>query len=722
MNRLSLFITIILFTTIAHGQKVYDYPIAPKDSSVNTYFESTIADPYQWMENPTDPRLLTWLEAQKKITRKQGRQQINKSTLQAQVASMFVDVREEKIEGYVDKVEKEEDKYEFKFEYDSYKRVPDLLYRKTDDGNFQYLVRIKDFRKTKSDNLIITDKTMNPKQDLIAVEMSHNGSDWREIRFFNLESGKVLPDTLQYLRGNSQVIWDDEGVYYDRYNKPRAGMEHLDMARGQALYYHKIGTPQAEDLILYQNPDTTGTNDFSYFKQDSTKLFFYHFYKSRGKNYKALSYATINKDKSFFLNNFLVYPNSDSISFQIEELFGDTVILKTTWDAPNGKLMKANINQRNKMEALVPEYDTPVRSVNRLGKDKIACIYADSGKYLVLIYNLDGKLLKSLDFPVGKKVDYFYEYSSDVDYTDFCVSSFFHPDIWYQLSLKDFTYKPSNTLWVPYDAKSLETKYVKYTSKDGTQVPMFITCLKNTKLDGSNPTLLYGYGGYGISVEPEFDESRVLWLLHGGILAIPDIRGGGVYNSEWEKGGRRLKKQKTIDDFIAAAEYLIKEKYTNPKKLAISGGSHGGLIVGAAITQRPELFKAAIAEAGVYDMMRAENFTSGSKNLNINEYGTVSNEQDFTNLKSYSPLHNIKKGVSYPNVLLMTGDSDDRVPPLHSYKFLATLQELGNPESLYQLYITPGSGHGGALTPVDWVNKTLFEYYFLFDQLDLEFR
>jgi prolyl oligopeptidase len=238
---------------------------------------------------------------------------------------------------------------------------------------------------------------------------------------------------------------------------------------------------------------------------------------------------------------------------------------------------------------------------------------------------------------------------------------------------------------------------------------------------GINPTLLYGYGGYGITVEPNYDPSKTLFILHGGILAVPHVRGGGAKGNNWSLEGRGLKKRNTVDDFIAAAEYLIDEKYTKSKKLAIMGASHGAMLVGAAITQRPELFKAAIAEAGPFDLLRKDKFTTGAAASNINEYGDVSQKEGFDSLLSYSPLHNIKKGVKYPNILLITGDNDDRVPPLHSYKFLTALQEKGDPTSLYQIYIVEGSGHGGALTSNTFVDYLMFKYYYLYKELDLKF-
>ena len=703
----------------SYAQKVYKYPSPPKDTAIDVYFETSINDPYQWMENPNDPRLSEWLESQAKISKKEGNKHKKVLTLRAQIASLYNDVKQKRMEGYVEKSGNPKSKYEFDYKFKNLDRFPDLRYRLRGKEFYKTLVKTKSFRLNKNDNVTITNQYVNEKYDIIAIEMSHNGSDWREVFFFDLISGKQLPDTLKFLRASSRLIWHGKNVYYDRYNQPKEGRELLDKATGQKLFYHKLGTPQSEDLMLLQNPDTTGTNSFRYFKSDD-KIFFYRFFKHRGKILRAVSFAN-NNPKSFFLKDFLIYSNSDTINLSIEEMFGDTVIIKTNWNAPNGRVLGADINQLNKPFEIIPEYDVILRRVNRLGKDKIASIYRNESRYLVLVFNLKGELLRKLDFEEGKKVKYFYENNPEATYTDFSVSSFYHPDLWYQLSLKDLTVKPSRSISVPYDPNSLETRYVKYTSKDGTKIPMYVTCLKGTKLDGSNPTLIYGYGGYGTTVEPAFDEPKALWLLHGGVLAIPNVRGGGAEGADWAEAGRRLKKQNAIDDFIAAAEYLISKKYTNNEKLGIIGGSHGGLLVGAAITQRPDLFKAAIAEAGAFDMLRFEKYTVGSVSTNINEFGTTYDSLDFINLRSYSPLHNVKKGVSYPNVLLICGDHDDRVPPLHSYKFLATLQENGDPKSTYQLYLIPGAGHGGALTAKDWIDKLLFKYYFLFDQLDLKF-
>lgn len=712
-------ILFIFSLSSSYAQKAYKYPVAARDSTMDVYFNTQIQDPYQWMENPNDPRLAEWLELQKKISKKTENNQTRKRTLRAQIASLYYAVKEDTLDGFDKSNKKSENKYEFEYDYIGYNRTPNLRYRLNDKGNFITLVDTKKFRLEKDDNIIITSNLVNEEENITAIGISRNGSDWSNVFFFDLKSGEQLPDTLKYLRTGSTLMWQGKDIYYEGHNKPKEGRELLDKATGQKLNYHKLGTKQSTDLMLYQNPDTTGSSSFSFSKLDD-KLILHHFKEIKGTVYKAISITTI-KPEFFQLKNFLIYPNNESIDIWIEELFGDSIILRTNWNAPNGKVLMANINALNKVVEFIPEYDVTLRNVSQLGKDKMACIYRNDGRYLVLIFNQAGELLRKIDFPEGKKVKYFYEKNDEAEYTNFSISSFFHPNLWYQLSLKDFTFKPIETVSVPYDAESLETRYVQYRSKDGTEIPMYITCLKETKLNGKNPTLLYGYGGYGTTVEPYFNESKMLWLLHGGILAIPNIRGGGAEGTEWAKAGRKLNKQNAIDDFISAAEYLIDEGYTNAEKLAINGGSHGGLVVGATITQRPELFKAAIAEAGVFDMLRFENYTVGSVNTNLNEFGSVSDSLDFVNLKSYSPLQNIEKSVRYPNVLLITGDKDDRVPPFHSYKFLAALQENGDPKSLYQLYLISDAGHRGALTGYDWEDVMLFKYYFLFDELGLRF-
>jgi len=434
-----------------------------------------------------------------------------------------------------------------------------------------------------------------------------------------------------------------------------------------------------------------------------------------------LSTVSLNDETSFIPKNFLVYPSSQEANFNLEAVFGDTLMLSTTSGARNGRVVKANINQENQLTEVIPQFDLPLINVLKIDGNKIAAIYADKGTNMALVFNTQGKLLKRIEAPEGKYLSDIGLDESRSGYLTFKISSFYHPELTFHLSLDNLELEPAARLEMPYDPNELETKYITYQSKDGTEIPMYLTMKKGLKMNGKNPTLIYGYGGYGITLTPEFSEELTLMVLHGGILAVPGVRGGGAKGSDWALKGRRLNKQNTIDDFISAAEYLIENKYTSPNKLALNGSSHGGLMVASVMIQRPELFKAVIAESGVYDMLRGGKYSALYVGLNENEFGSVQNKEDFENLLSYSPLHNVKSGVEYPNLLLITGDSDTRVPPFHTYKFLATLQEKASNKSLYHLYVIPDTGHDTGQTSSDYTDYLLNKIYFLFDQLGIEF-
>jgi prolyl oligopeptidase len=716
MKRVTLLALLFGLLNLAHGQKEFSYPLTFSDTTADTYFGDRISDPYRWMENPSDPRLLTWLEEQQNFTKKVSNGQTRKWELRAQLASMYHDVNRDKISSYRERNKKFTNKYDFEEKLTNFSKSSDLLFKLRDSQNYRLLIKAKDYQKQKGDKIDYTSKIVNEVNDLAVVTISVNGSDWNTGYTFDLKSGQRLPHVLQNLKG-SNVCWFGNTLYFDAYNTPAKGRELLDKGMGQKLYKLEIGKDSLPQL-LYTNPDTTGTNPFRYTIEDG-KLFIYHFLKSRNTYYNAISCADLSSTP-FFPRNFIVYPNEENIRLSVVHTSNDSVWLKTNWNAPNGMVLLANVNTPNKLSEFVPQYDMVLEQVNQLGKDKLALIYLHNGQNIALIYNHKGELLKKIDFPKGKRVRYFYEVD-DVSHTHFSVTSFFHPDLLYQISLSDLQFTPVEALTVPYDVTNLETRYVSYPSNDGTEVAMYITCRKDVKLNGRNPVMIYGYGGYGSVVEPFFEQSIALFIAHGGILAVPNVRGGGAKGSNWAMAGRRLNKQNAINDFISAAEYLIKEKYTQPEKIVANGASHGGLLVTAAMIQRPELFKAVIAEAGPYDMLRFNHYTVGGVNTNLLEFGAPNNQDDYQNLRSYSPLHNIKENVKYPNLLLITGDSDDRVPPLHSYKFMASLQAKADKTGVYTLYVTKGAGHGGALTQTDFEDLLLFKYYFLFDNLKIDF-
>lgn len=716
MKKWMLLWAVISVFNSANGQKNFIYPTAVKDTTKDIYFGELVSDPYQWMEDSTDPRLLTWLGEEEAFTMKISKRQAQKWDLRAQLATMYNDVWRNKTKAYTERDEKFMSKYSFEKKSTNDRKSRNLLFKRYDQSTYGLLIKAKDYLQEKDEKLDYHDIVVNEEKDLVVVSISVNGSDWKTGYIFDLKKGEQLPFVIKNLKA-SNLEWHGNTLYFDAYDAPLKGRELLDKAKGQKLYKLEVGTDSAPQL-LYTYPDTTGTNRFI-FSVLHNKLFLYHYIEAKGSLYKVISCANLDLP-DFSPKKFLIYPNSESINLNVVHTANDSIWLETNWDAPNGKVLLANLNTPNKLTAFIPEYDIVLKEVNQLGKNKLACIYLHEGQNTALIYNYKGELIDKLDFPKGKKLNQFYE-EEDVPLTTFSLSSFYHPDLLYQISLDNLEIKAVEALYVPYDVKKLETRYVTYASKDGTEVPMYITCNKDLKLNGDNPVLIYAYGGYGTVVEPFYDQSTALFLAHGGVLAVPNVRGGGVKGSDWTLMGRRLNKQNAIDDFIGAAEYLISQKYTQTERIAINGASHGGLLVVAAMMQRPELFNSVIAEAGPYDMLRFHKYTIGGVSTNILEFGTPENPEDYKNLKAYSPIHNIKEGVKYPNLLAITGDSDDRVPPLHSYKFMASLQEKANNEGLYTLYVTKGAGHAGQLTQEDFERLLLFKYYFLFDNLDINF-
>lgn len=710
----------ILFSLALFGQKKINYPTVEKANIYNIYHGDSIYDPYQWMENLEDPRLKDWLKDQKNILEKQKRQYVNTQKLNAQLYSMYSKTIEIVDSGYEQELYFESEKYQFDYKTVRNDRTPELLFKRTTDKRYRVLFRMRDLRRNKEDNVVVENVIINDDENLAALFVSFNGSDWREVYFCDLIKEELLPEKLTFLQNTSWLVWHGRNVYYDRYNTSDES-EITKIASGQKLYFHNVDDPQENDKLVYTNQDTTGKTHFRFQKLGAEKLFLAYNLESRGQFYSVLSTVSLIDKQSFIPKNFLVYPSSQDASFNLEAIFGDTLLLSTTSGAPNGRVVKTNINQENQLAEVIPQFDIPLVDVLKIDKNKVVAIYADKGTNKALVFDTQGTLLKNIEAPEGKYLSNVALDKKREGYLSFTISSFYHPQLRFYLSLDNLKLEPASRLEMPYDPEELETKYVTYTSKDGTEIPMYLTMKKGLKMNGKNPTLIYGYGGYGITLRPNFDEAHTLMILHGGILAVPAVRGSGAKGRDWALEGRRLKKQNTIDDFISAAEYLIENKYTSSEKLALNGSSHGGLIMASVMIQRPELFKTVIAEAGPYDMLRLENYSAGYNVTNLGEFGSVDNQMDFDNLLSYSPLHNVKSGIKYPNLLLITGDNDTRVPPFHTYKFLATLQEKASNESLYHLYIISGTGHDQGQTNADFSDYLMYKYYFLFDQLGIEF-
>lgn len=438
----------------------------------------------------------------------------------------------------------------------------------------------------------------------------------------------------------------------------------------------------------------------------------------KGKFYYVLSYKYAHRDSIQAPKPFLTIPNDVQCSIDIVGTVKDEVILHTDYKAKNFCVLKQDINKVNQPSVLIPERDIPLISVEQL-ENYLVCLYLKKGQQVCYVYDLSGKLKMFLEFPAGCSTSYYWNNPKEPDFIYYELKSFYHKNT-FKMDLKKLTSDPIHKLEVKYNPEGIESKVVFYKSKDGTEIPMYLTYKKDIKQDKNRPALLYAYGGFGIALTPFFHPNNILWIENGGILAVPNIRGGGELGSEWHKQGSGLNKQNSFDDFIYAAKYLIDNNYSQPGKMVIKGGSNGGLLVAAAMCQAPELFKVVIAENGVYDMLRYHNFTVGQKVSN--EYGTSRDEENFNNLFSYSPLHNLKKGVTYPATLVVTGDNDDRVSPLHSYKFLATLQEKGDGKNPYFLHILPKTGHGNPELLKEYYSNEAFIFQFIFDQIGQEIK
>lgn len=724
----SISFVLIFLTSLGYvyAQKSFEYPITPKDTVTNTYFGVEVEDPFRYLEDTEDDRTKQWLGDQEKVTNKYSRKLLSLSDIRQWVFQVY----DTKFKPF-DKVKKDHrqaNKPEFKRKLKNFNTPPDFYYKRGKNDFFRELVRVKDHKRFREDNVGVTSYSVDDSSKYVAVELSHSGSDWREAFIYDLSTGKQLNDTIKYI-GSLDPIWSGGGFYYIRYDKPVKGKELLNVRRGERLCYHRVGSPQEKDKVMFQNPDKENRYRMWYQSLDSIvdkkvnsrKILLNYPRKIKDKWYRARAIVDISNEENFSPQTFLITPNEQGAFYHIEAVFGDSLIIRSNLESPNNRVLICDKTKLNKVSELVPEYQDNLIEVNPLGKDKIACIYLLDGVNSVLIFNLKGELLRSIVFPKGKSVSGFYA-KKDKTYSDYWIHSFFHPAIKYKLNLETLASEAAGKLLIPYKHDKLKTEYVKYKSKDGTEIPMYLTYAKDLEMNGTNPTLIHGYGGYGITLKPSYDQENIIWLLNGGILAVPNVRGGGAKGRDWADAGRGLNKQNAIDDFISAAEYLQNNQYTNPDKTAISGGSHGGMLVAAALTQRPDLYKVAIPQAGVYDMLRAEQFTVGHVATNYFEYGSVTDSLDFNNLYSYSPIHNVQKGVKYPSILVITGDNDDRVPPLHSYKFVATLQEKGSDESAYILKVNKGTGHQSALTIEDYLNDISYRYNFLFNELKVKLR
>jgi len=677
------------------------YPKTKTVDQIDDYSGTKVADPYRWLEDLDSPETATWVAAENEVTFKFLEEIPARDKIKARMTHLW------DYEKYGTPF-KEGGRYFFS-KNDGLQPQSVMYVSEALDAEPRVLI---DPNKLSVDGTVaLAGLDISDDGKLMAYGLSAAGSDWVEYHVRDIDAGQDLADDLKWIKF-SGASWtkDNRGFYYSRYDEPK-GNELETVNYYQKLFYHQLGTPQAADKLIYDRPDQKEWGFGGYVTEDGQYLIV------------SISQGTERKNRVYYQD----LKAGDGKIVQLLDDFdalysfvnndGPVFWFQTDLDAPRGRVIAIDTRQpeRQNWKELIAQAEETLQGVSVVG-DMFIAEYLKDAHSLVRVFDLTGKLVRDVELPGlgsaggfgGKRKDKetFYNYTS-FSYP----STIFHYDI--ASGASRVFRKPK----VDFDPDQFETRQVFYASKDGTRMPMFITHKKGLKLDGNNPTLLYGYGGFNVSMTPYFSVARLVWLEMGGVYALPNIRGGGEYGNEWHDAGRLLKKQNCFDDFIAAAEWLIANKYTGTPKLAISGGSNGGTLVGACMTQRPDLFGACLPAVGVMDMLRYNKFTIGW--AWTSDYGSPEDPEYFKVLLAYSPLHNLKPGTCYPATLATTADHDDRVVPAHSFKFISALQAAQGCDNPVLIRIETRAGHGGGKPTQKIIEEISDEYAFLVRVLDM---
>lgn len=684
------------------AQTPFEYPSSVQSAQVDTYHGMPVADPYRWLENPDSPETRAWIEAQNQLTF---------SFLQTIPAREAIQKRLTQLWDY-EKYSipfKEGDRY-FYFKNDGLQNQSVLYTLKSLEDTPTVLL---DPNQLSPDGTIaLSGLELSEDGSLMAYGLSTAGSDWQEWRVRDVATGTDLPDRLQWVKF-SGAAWtkDGKGFFYSRYDEPDAKAKLEAVNYYQKLYYHQVGTPQSADVLIYERPDQKEWGFNGGVTED-------------GRYLMILVWQGTDRRNLVFYQD-LTTPNAPVVelinTFEAEFDFigndGDRFWFRTDLAAPRSRVIAIDLAQhdRDHWQELIPQTEETLQGVNVLNHQFVAA-YLQDAQTQVKIFGLDGQPVRTVELPGIGSAGGFGGKRTDTE-TFYSFTSFTTPTTIYRYDLVTGQSTVFRQPTVAFDPQAYETRQVFYISKDGTRIPMFIVHKKGLQLDGNNPTYLYSYGGFGVSLTPGFSVSNLVWLEMGGVYAMPNIRGGGEYGEEWHQAGMKHNKQKVFDDFIAAGEWLIANGYTRPAKLAIAGGSNGGLLVGACMIQRPDLFGAALPAVGVMDMLRFHKFTIGW--AWTSEYGTPDDPADFNVLYAYSPLHNLKPGVTYPATLITTADHDDRVVPAHSFKFAAALQAAHTGQAPVLIRIETKAGHGAGKPTAKLIEEGADKWAFLVKTLDM---
>ncbi len=677
------------------------YPITKKVEQIDDYFGTKVTDPYRWMEDDKAEEIKQWIDEQNKITFAYLEKIPYREKIRQRVTEIY------NYPKYSSPIKAGE--YYFFYKNDGLQNQSVIYIQKGLEGKPEVFI---DPNKLAEDGTIRINLVGFCKDDrYVTYSRSEAGSDWRELRIMEIATKRELSDRIQWLKF-SRADWHGNGFYYSGYDKPEQGQELTASNKYQKVFYHRLGDAQENDTLIYEDKEHPLRYHRVNITEDKKYLFLYISEGTHGNEvfYKDLSVKNMEfkplitglEFDSYIIDNvvdkFLVYTNMDATNYEVI-------------------LMDAKNPSKENWKTIIPEKAEVLHSANTVG-DQLFCSYLKDAHTQIYQYDLTGTLIREIKLPAKGTARGFYGKKED-KMTFYTFTSFTLPPTIYKYDILSGKSNIFHKTEVKFDPEDYITDQVFYTSKDGTRVPMFIVYKKGSKLNGENPTYLYSYGGFNASLTPSFNSTLIPLLENGGIYAMPNIRGGGEYGEEWHKAGMLLNKQNVFDDFIAAAEYLIKENYTSKDKLAIAGRSNGGLLVGACMTQRPDLYKVTFPGVGVMDMLRYHKFTVGWGWAV--EYGTSDKEEHFKNLFSYSPLHNIKEGEAYPATLVTTADHDDRVVPAHSFKFIATLQEMHKGSSPVLIRIETRSGHGASST-TKRIEEIADMWSFMFYNMQAEIR
>ena len=656
------------------------YPVTAKGSTVDNYHGTEVPDPYRWLEDDRSDSTKDWVTRQNKVTFDYlGRIQYRKQWQD----------RLEDINNYAKYSSPFRQGANFYFYKNDGLQNQSVLYRQKGlNGKPELLLDPNQFSAEGTTSLAAFSISKNGKYAVVGK--SAGGSDWRTFFVMDLSTKKYLKDSLAWVKV-SGVAWQGNGFFYSRYPAPEKGKELSTKNENHQVYYHMAGTTQDKDQLVYE--DKSNPQQFNSVFTDEAERYVFLSSNDRGKGKEGNSlwyYDSKSPDKKFKP----VIKDIGAFQYGFVEEVNGKFILQTNDGARNRRLILVDPlhPEKENWTTIIPEVEENMSSVTSAG-NKLFVTYMKDVTSRVYVYNLNGKLEREVKLPGLGTVSGFGGERDD-PFVFYTFTSITYPPTIFKYDIATGESSLFRKPEVKFEPEDYVTEQVFYPSKDGTQIPMFIVHKKGLELNGKNPAILYGYGGFNISSTPNFSPTRIAWLEQGGVYCIANLRGGSEYGEKWHEAGMKDKKQNVFDDFIAAAEFLIGKGYTSPDYLAAQGGSNGGLLVGAVINQRPDLFKVAIPQVGVMDMLRYHKFTIGWNW--IAEYGSSENPGDFKYLFSYSPVHNIKSGINYPATLVTTADHDDRVVPAHSFKYAATLQEYYKGNNPMLIRIDVNSGHGAS--------------------------